>query len=372
MKRIACEVCGSNQLIKEDGYFQCEFCGTKYSLDEARKLMVGGTVEITKGNAERDRLLSNAKYFIEHKQFVDALKTIEKLKFDFPADKNVEALENDYCLEKSLYDFIDEKNTIIKKMNLFFFNPKDFMYKRIEIGKHFSAINSLRQTIVSLNRSYNLQLTELENEIINEYNMHNQSFFDIKNSIMFEIVEWANGIVVGQYHTSFNSPPKINSETIDKWTKLLVQSEASLIQSGQLSVMSLGLHLKEVFFEIPKMDSSFVSQNILFSILYEGIQCGNYLDSHTYIFEDVISDVSPLIFSSYRKTIVFVLANRLLYLYDTDYGIFDYRELPTKRAINCIKDLEVIANTKNPNSFCQKCGSRLAGFFSRRCPRCDK
>ena len=129
---------------------------------------------------------------------------------------------------------------------------------------------------------------------------------------------------------------------------------------------------KEVFFEIPKMDSSFVSQNVLFSILYEGIQCGNYLDSHTYIFEDVISDVSPLIFSRYRKTIVFVLANRLLYLYDTDYGIFDYRELPTKRAINCIKDLEVIANTKNPNNFCQKCGSRLAGFFSRRCPRCDK
>ena len=37
MKRIACEVCGSNQLIKEDGYFQCEYCGTKYSLDEARK-----------------------------------------------------------------------------------------------------------------------------------------------------------------------------------------------------------------------------------------------------------------------------------------------------------------------------------------------
>ncbi len=44
MKAIQCELCGSNQLIKKDGFFQCEFCGTKYTLEEARKLFVSGSV----------------------------------------------------------------------------------------------------------------------------------------------------------------------------------------------------------------------------------------------------------------------------------------------------------------------------------------
>lgn len=44
MKAIKCELCGSNQLLKKEGFFQCEYCGTKYSLEEARKLL--GKVEI--------------------------------------------------------------------------------------------------------------------------------------------------------------------------------------------------------------------------------------------------------------------------------------------------------------------------------------
>lgn len=46
MQAIKCELCGSNQLIKKDGYYQCEFCGTKYTIEEARKLIVSGTVSI--------------------------------------------------------------------------------------------------------------------------------------------------------------------------------------------------------------------------------------------------------------------------------------------------------------------------------------
>lgn len=39
MKAIKCEMCGSNDIIKRDGYYVCENCGTKYTPDEARKLM---------------------------------------------------------------------------------------------------------------------------------------------------------------------------------------------------------------------------------------------------------------------------------------------------------------------------------------------
>ncbi len=46
MEAIQCELCGNNQLIKKDGFFQCEYCGTKYTLEEAKKLIISGSVQI--------------------------------------------------------------------------------------------------------------------------------------------------------------------------------------------------------------------------------------------------------------------------------------------------------------------------------------
>ena len=46
MKQIVCEMCGSNNLIKQDGVFVCQTCGCKYSLEEAKKMMVEGTVKV--------------------------------------------------------------------------------------------------------------------------------------------------------------------------------------------------------------------------------------------------------------------------------------------------------------------------------------
>ena len=47
MKRLTCEMCGSTDLIKQDGVFVCQSCGCKYSVEEARKMMIEGTVEVT-------------------------------------------------------------------------------------------------------------------------------------------------------------------------------------------------------------------------------------------------------------------------------------------------------------------------------------
>ncbi len=38
MQKLTCEVCNGG-LIKKDGLFECEYCGTKYTLEEARKLI---------------------------------------------------------------------------------------------------------------------------------------------------------------------------------------------------------------------------------------------------------------------------------------------------------------------------------------------
>lgn len=53
MKALTCEMCGSTNLIKEGGVFVCQSCGTKYSVEEAKKMMVEGTVDV-KGTVKVD------------------------------------------------------------------------------------------------------------------------------------------------------------------------------------------------------------------------------------------------------------------------------------------------------------------------------
>ena len=46
MKKLTCEMCGGTDLIKQDGVFVCQNCGTKYSVEEAKRMMIEGTVEV--------------------------------------------------------------------------------------------------------------------------------------------------------------------------------------------------------------------------------------------------------------------------------------------------------------------------------------
>ena len=59
MKALICEMCGSSELVKQDGYFVCQSCGIKYSVEEAKKMMVEGTVQIDRTN-EIENKLENA------------------------------------------------------------------------------------------------------------------------------------------------------------------------------------------------------------------------------------------------------------------------------------------------------------------------
>ena len=79
MPIIKCEMCGSTDIIKQDGVFVCQSCGIKYSLEEAKKLMVevSGTVEV-KGSvkvenaASTESLLKRAFMMLEDGEFNDA------------------------------------------------------------------------------------------------------------------------------------------------------------------------------------------------------------------------------------------------------------------------------------------------------------
>lgn len=54
MKQLICEMCGSKDLLKQDGVFVCQSCGCKYSVEEARKMMIEGTVDVSGSTVKVD------------------------------------------------------------------------------------------------------------------------------------------------------------------------------------------------------------------------------------------------------------------------------------------------------------------------------
>ena len=82
MEKLQCELCNSVDIVKlDDGFYQCQYCGCKYTPEQA-KAMLGGTVETTMGNAELQRRVDNARAQMEIGQ--PANDTINSIIKDFP------------------------------------------------------------------------------------------------------------------------------------------------------------------------------------------------------------------------------------------------------------------------------------------------
>lgn len=79
MKAIVCELCGSNELIKTEGVFVCQHCGTKYSVEEAKKLFVeiSGPVTVKVEQTPVSEYISKAKQALKSGMRDAAKKYIE-------------------------------------------------------------------------------------------------------------------------------------------------------------------------------------------------------------------------------------------------------------------------------------------------------
>jgi tetratricopeptide (TPR) repeat protein len=107
MVKIQCELCGSIEIRKgEDGLFQCQNCGVKYSPEQAKKLFSSNEVSIDH-SSEIDDLLLNAESLIKNKNFEKAKSCYERVlqiqPYNEQASKGLEiiqTMENTYYLER--------------------------------------------------------------------------------------------------------------------------------------------------------------------------------------------------------------------------------------------------------------------------------
>jgi len=78
MKALVCEMCESNDIVKQDGMYVCQHCGTKYTIEEAKNLMVeidnskkvANLYERARKSIEVDDLEHAAEYY---KQILDEI-----------------------------------------------------------------------------------------------------------------------------------------------------------------------------------------------------------------------------------------------------------------------------------------------------------
>lgn len=95
MKPLICEMCGNSDLIKNEGVFVCQSCGVKYSIEEARKMMIEGTVDV-KGTVQVDnsafvkKYLENARRAKEKEDWEETEKYYNMVEQNDP--NNIEAI----------------------------------------------------------------------------------------------------------------------------------------------------------------------------------------------------------------------------------------------------------------------------------------
>ena len=66
MKKLTCELCGSSEFTKNsEGFFVCDFCRTKYTPEQAKKMVVEGSVTLDR-SSEATRLIVLAEESLKH------------------------------------------------------------------------------------------------------------------------------------------------------------------------------------------------------------------------------------------------------------------------------------------------------------------
>lgn len=90
MKQLTCEVCGGNDLLKQEGVFVCQSCGCKYSADEVKKLMVQISEPVkVEGINNADEDLKRAETFVCLGLKEEAKNIYRELSIKYPADYRV-------------------------------------------------------------------------------------------------------------------------------------------------------------------------------------------------------------------------------------------------------------------------------------------
>lgn len=112
MKQLVCEMCGSTDLVKQDGVFVCQTCGVKYSVEEAKQMMKEVEDVVKKVESATETVKEAMNLFNE---YTDTLKERNNELFALSPEKGVE--ESQYYILEHLRDADYVADDIFENLN---------------------------------------------------------------------------------------------------------------------------------------------------------------------------------------------------------------------------------------------------------------
>lgn len=166
MQMIKCELCGSNDFKKVDGEYECQYCHTKYTVEEAKKLMIEGTVDVKVDTSDQQRNYEKlAERSFNDELYDQAYDYYNKL-LEMDSDNWEYVYKKGLCAawQSTLANFrVDEtikacKNAfnIIEVNNIKLDNKEDVCYQMAE------GINKVAVAFCSLSQKHYAEFWELD------------------------------------------------------------------------------------------------------------------------------------------------------------------------------------------------------------------
>ena len=107
-------MCASQDIIKQDGFFVCQVCGTKYSVEEAKKMMIEGTVDVqgtvkVDKSAELGNLYELARRAKNNNDIKATINYYEKILLERPDDWEAAFYSLLFTAKDSTYEEMETK-----------------------------------------------------------------------------------------------------------------------------------------------------------------------------------------------------------------------------------------------------------------------
>ncbi len=162
MKKLVCELCGSGDMIKKDGYYICQACETKYSVEEAKKMMIEGTVDVSGSTIKVDntsyieKSLDNARQALKREDWAKVAKYYTSVQSAEP--DNLEAIFYSAYGEVRASMYEADKYKRESKVNILVNSLSEFVDKFDYAPDKYASNKKLLIRINNdLNRFYNAQ-----------------------------------------------------------------------------------------------------------------------------------------------------------------------------------------------------------------------
>lgn len=322
MAALTCDICGGNLTMNESGEFAiCESCGMKHDKRrvKAKVQKISGVVEVTKGEAEIERLVKNAETFLSFNERKKAQDLFEQISEEYPDDyRGWLGLAN--IAKKKIEKRISKLNGNLEKIVLF---------KQYDLPLCEEDSNA-REIIIQLSRLnyYYDKLILLDRDAASKISTYEKVFIETYKNSKLPYLNWLS-VNVLIYNAKLSC-----STIINKWSEEIILTFVNKFLSGEIEEIPWKV-------ENPYEATTFCS--IALNFLKKGYDNAQYLNGLT------IEQQQNLLRSYGTKRpecavkCVFWLKTTLIFLYN--YG--DGPEFRIQKSVVSLEQNETISSVIN-------------------------